>query len=182
MLKWFVVAVVILAVALLWRRSTYANRNLPRVGAPAPPFSLPDQNGDIRSNATYRGKWLVLYFYPKDDTPGCIEQALRFRDSLAALGQLGAAVCGVSVDDSTSHAAFARKYQLPFALLADRGGDTAARYGSLRNLGFIKLAKRNTFLIDPAGNIAKVRLGVSPSQNADDVASDLKTLKLRSGS
>jgi peroxiredoxin Q/BCP len=131
----------------------------------------------VRSNAEFRGKWLVLYFYPKDETPGCIEQALRFRDSMKALEAQGAAVCGVSVDDSTSHAAFASKYKLTFPLLADRGGATAARYGSLVNLGFVKFAKRNTFLIDPEGRIAKLRLGVSASKNADDVASDLQALR-----
>jgi thioredoxin-dependent peroxiredoxin len=177
MLKWLVVALAIAGAMLLWRRSTHANTNLPRVGAPAPEFALPDQNGTVRRNADYRGKWLVLYFYPKDDTPGCIEQALHFRDALSALETLGATVCGISVDDSASHADFARKYKLPFTLLADRNGVTAARYGSLRNFGFVKFAKRNTFLIDPKGTIAKVRLGVSPSQNADDVAKDLKTLR-----
>ena len=89
---------------------------------------------------------------------------------------LGAAVCGVSVDDSESHAAFARKYNLPFALLADRHGEIAARYGSLRNFGVVKFAKRNTFVIDPQGRIAKVYLGVSPARNAQDVTADLKRL------
>ena len=88
----------------------------------------------------------------------------------------GAAVCGVSVDDSASHAAFARKYNLPFALLADRAGTTAARYGSLMDFKFLKFARRNTFLIDPAGKIAKVYLGVNPSRNTSEVTSDLNKL------
>lgn len=177
MLTWLLTAAAIVAALLLWRGFNSTKRNLPRVGDPAPEFRLPDQHGTARSDAEFRGKWLVLYFYPKDETPGCIEQALRFRDSMAVLEAQGAAVCGVSVDDSTSHAAFARKHKLPFPLLADRDGATAARYGSLRNFGFVKFAKRNTFLIDPEGRIAKVRLGVSPSKNAADVASDLQALR-----
>ncbi len=88
----------------------------------------------------------------------------------------GAAVCGVSVDDSASHAAFARKYNLPFPLLADRAGSTASRYGSLRDFGVLKFARRNTFLIDPAGKVAKVYLGVNASRNAADVVNDLNRM------
>jgi len=89
---------------------------------------------------------------------------------------LGARVCGVSLDDSGSHGAFARKYNLPFVLLADRGGTVAARYGSLRNLGLVKIAKRNTFLVDPQGRVARVYLGVNPARNAGDVVSELRRL------
>ena len=89
---------------------------------------------------------------------------------------LGAAVCGVSVDASERHAAFARKYNLPFALLSDRIGAVASRYGSLRNFGVFKLAKRNTFLVDPKGRVTRVYLGVNPAQNADDVMEDLRRL------
>jgi peroxiredoxin Q/BCP len=118
----------------------------------------------------------VLYFYPRDDTPGCAEQAMRYRNAMRDLEGLGAAVCGVSVDSSDSHAAFARKYDLPFALLADRDGAVAARYGSLRNLGLIRFAKRNTFLIDPQGAIGKVYLGVNAARNTQDVTEDLRTI------
>ncbi len=90
---------------------------------------------------------------------------------------LGAAVCGVSVDASERHAAFARKYNLPFALLSDRSGAVSAQYGSLRNFGVLKLAKRNTFLIDPQGRVASVYLGVNPAQNAGDVIEDLQRFK-----
>ena len=89
---------------------------------------------------------------------------------------LGAAVCGVSVDSSSSHAAFARKYDLPFALLADRDGVVAARYGSLLDLGIVKFARRNTFLVDPQGRVEKVYLGVNPSRNTREVTEDLKKL------
>ena len=89
---------------------------------------------------------------------------------------LGAAVCGISVDDSASHAAFARKYNLPFALLADRSGQVASRYGSLLNLGVFRIAKRDTFLVDPQGKVAKVYVGVNAGRNAKDVAEDLRAI------
>ena len=177
MLKWLLVAVVLGLVLLLWRISAVAKAKLPKVNDTAPDFELPDQNGALRSSGEFRGRWLVLYFYPRDDTPGCSEQAARFRDTMDEIEALGASVCGVSVDDGVSHAAFARKYNLPFALLADAGGTVAARYGSLVNLGFVRFARRNTFLVDPRGRIAKVYLGVSPARNAGDVTSDLRKLK-----
>ena len=178
MIKWLLVAFLIGVALLLWRMSAFANGNLPKAGDPAPGFGLPDQNGKLRASAEFRGKWLVLYFYPRDDTPGCTEQAARFRDAMRELEALGAAVCGVSVDDSASHAEFARKYNLPFALLADRKGETAARFGSLLNLGVVKFAKRNTFLVDPQGKVAKVYLGVNPARNTQDVTADLKRLNV----
>ena len=176
MTKWLLIAFVVGVALLLWRITAHANRNLPKTGDAAPDFKLPDQHGTMRKSSEFRGKWLVLYFYPRDDTPGCTEQAARFRDAMRDLEAAGAMVCGVSVDDSASHAAFALKYNLQFALLADRQGETAMRYGSLRNFGFLKFAKRNTFLIDPAGKVAKVYLGVNPARNTDDVANDLKQL------
>ncbi len=148
----------------------------PKIGHPAPDFSLPDQNGQTRMLADFRGKWLALYFYPKDDTPGCTEQACKFRDDLHQLTELGAQVVGISVDNTSSHAAFAKKYNLQFPLLSDSKAETAARYGSLLNLGIIKFAKRNTFLIDPHGVIVKVYLSASASRNALEVVEDLKKL------
>ena len=119
----------------------------------------------------------MLYFYPKDDTPGCTEQACKFRDDLHQLTALGAQVVGVSVDDTASLAEFAKKYNLPFPLLADSKAEIAARYDSLTNMGIIKFAKRNTFLIDPQGRIAKVYLSASTSRNSIEVIEDLKKLK-----
>ena len=154
----------------------------PKPGERAPDFTLPDQNGTPRSLGEFAGRYLVLYFYPRDDTPGCAEQAMRFRNSMREVESLGAAVCGISVDDSASHAAFARKYNLPFALLADRGGRTAARYGSLWNLLFVRFAKRNTFLVDPDGVIAKIYVGVQPARNALEVIEDLRKLQIPAAS
>src|SRR5689334_19146808 len=124
-----------------------------KVGQAAPDFNLPDQNGDARNLSDFRGKWLALYFYPKDDTPGCTKQACKFRDDIQQLWTMGAEVVGISVDTTGSHASFAKKYGLPFPLLADRKGETVRRYDSMRSI--IGVAKRNTYLIDPEGRIAK---------------------------
>jgi peroxiredoxin Q/BCP len=147
----------------------------PKVGEAAPDFSLPDQNGQTHKLSDFRGKWLVLYFYVKDDTPGCTEQACKFRDDIHQLEEQGAQVVGVSVDNTASHADFAKKYSLPFPLLADSKGETAARYDSLRGDG--SLARRNTFVIDPQGRIARIYLSASTSRNSADVIEDLKKLK-----
>jgi peroxiredoxin Q/BCP len=176
MIKWLLIAFVVGIALLLWRITASAKRNLPKVGDAAPAFSLSDQTGKSRALDEFRGKWLVLYFYPRDDTPGCTEQAARYRDAMRELEALGAVVCGVSVDDSESHAAFARKFNLPFALLADRKGEVAARFGSLLNLGVVKFARRNTFLIDPDGKVVKVYVGVNPALNTQEVTADLKKL------
>lgn len=146
-----------------------------QVGQPAPDFRLPDQKGETHTLADFRGKWLVLYFYVKDDTPGCTEQACKFRDDIHELAELGAEVAGVSVDTTASHADFSKKYDLPFPLLADSTGTIAARYDSLRENS--RLARRNTFLIDPQGRIARIYLSASPSRNSADVITDLKKLK-----
>ena len=170
---WLLVLAVVGLALLLWRTNAAITRNLPTAGERAPGFALPDQNGQSRTLDEFRGQWLVLYFYPRDDTPGCTEQAMRFRNTMRELEALGAEVCGVSVDGAASHAAFARKYNLPFALLADRGGQVAANYGSLRDFGVVRVAKRNTFLIDPAGTVSSVYVGVNAARNADEVKEDL---------
>ncbi|HYD34431.1 MAG TPA: peroxiredoxin [Methylophilaceae bacterium] len=149
---------------------------IPKVGSPAPDFNLPDAKSHNHRLADYAGSWLVLYFYPKDDTPGCTKQACSFRDDLFQLEKLGAKVVGVSVDDTESHAQFARKYNLPFPLLSDKDGKVADKYGALINLGVIKKAKRYTFLIDPQGTIAKVYLSVDTSRHSQEIIDDLKQL------
>ncbi len=161
--------------SLLVARAARAGE-LPEVGKPAPDFNLSDQNGKQHGLHDYQGKYLVLYFYPKDDTPGCTQEACAFRDDLNLLTEMGAAVVGISVDDSESHAEFAKKYHLPFPLLADKDGQVAASYGALMNLGIMKLARRFTFLIDPQGNINKVYLSVETSRHSKDIISDLKNL------
>ena len=175
---WFIIGVVFALTLYFWRMNARIAVERPKAGDAAPGFALPDQTGKSRTLDEFLGKWLVLYFYPRDDTPGCVEQAMRFRNAMRDLESLGATVCGVSVDNSASHAAFAVKYNLPFALLADRGGEVAARYGSLRNFGVLKFAKRNTFLVDPQGKVAKVYVGVNAGRNAQEVADDLKSLNV----
>ena len=166
-------AAALVAAALLLGLSG-ARAALPSAGTPAPGFSLDDQSGKTRSLAEFRGKWLVLYFYPKDDTPGCTEEACKFRDDILALDQMGAQVIGVSLDDSASHAQFARKYSLPFPLLADPSGAVTRSYGALTQGG--RYAKRYTFLIDPAGRVAKVYTSVETSRHSVEVIDDLKRL------
>ncbi len=176
MSMWLLIVPVACAALLLWRLGVSGKRNLPRVGEVLADFALQDQNGATRSLAEFRGRRLVLYFYPRDDTPGCTEQAVRFRDAMQDIEALDAAVCGISVDDSASHAAFARKYNLPYALLADRDGAVARRFGSLLDLIVVKIARRNTFVIDPEGRLVRIFLGVSPAGNAREVIAELKGL------
>lgn len=176
MLVLLIASVVVLAFVMI--RASHA-ANAPQPGQAAPDFNLPDQHGKLHRLADYRGKWLVLYFYPKDDTPGCTKQACAFRDDIFTLRKLGAEVVGVSVDDTASHAEFAKKYSLPFPLLADQQGTTAARYGSITNLIAFKFAKRNTFLIDPQGLVAKVYLSAEAGRNSEQVIADLTALQAR---
>jgi thioredoxin-dependent peroxiredoxin len=147
------------------------------VGSVAPDFSLPDQTGKTQTLSAYRHHWVVLYFYPKDDTPGCTTEACQFRDDYLAVRKLGAEVLGVSVDNHDSHAEFASKYHLPFPLLADTDGKVAKQYGALWSLGFVKFARRHTFIIDPDGRIAKIYRSVDPKTHSRQVIDDLKSLE-----
>ncbi len=174
----FIILFIVLsaALALVWMRSSHAAA-IPEVGQPAPDFSLIDQNGKLQNLADYRGKWLVLYFYPKDETPACTTEACAFRDDILKIRKLNAEVVGVSIDDANRHAEFAKKHGLPFPLLADKEGVVAARYGSVMNLLVMKLAKRNTFIIDPQGRIAKVYTGADAGRNSEQVIADLPKLE-----
>lgn len=167
-------ALLLVASAVLWMLRPGTQRP---EGSAAPDFELPDQNGQTHRLSDYAGRWLVLYFYPQDDTPGCTREACRFRDDIGILGDLDAAVVGVSVDDTRSHAGFARKYQLPFPLLSDPSGQTSTAYDSLLNLGVIRLARRHTFIIAPDGRIAARFDKVDPASHAQQVAHTLKTLQ-----
>src|SRR5574340_514068 len=177
MLKLILVGVLVLLVvasAVLWMLRPGGRL---AEGSAAPDFSLQDQNGKTHRLGDYAGRWLVLYFYPKDDTPGCTKEACRFRDDIGVLGDLNAAVVGVSVDDTRTHADFARKYQLAFPLLSDPDGRTAAAYDSLLNLGVVRLARRHTFIIAPDGRIAARFDKVEPARHAQEVARTLQTLQ-----
>jgi peroxiredoxin Q/BCP len=146
-------------------------------GDDAPNFSLPDNQGRQVNLNDFKGKWVVLYFYPKDDTPGCMTEACHFRDDFKLLENLGAQVVGMSIDDSFSHKKFAEKYNLPFPLLSDASGEVASLYGALNNFLVIKLAKRYTYLINPQGKIAKIYLSVDTSKHSQEIIEDLKKLK-----
>ncbi len=149
----------------------------PADGASAPDFKLQDQKGDWHTLHQYQGKWVVLYFYPKDDTPGCTTEVCTFRDDVLKLHKAGADVLGVSLDDIKSHAAFAEKYHVPFPLLADNTQSTAKAYGVLTNHMGVSYAKRETFLIDPSGKVAKHYVKVDPKENSGQVLADLAALK-----
>lgn len=175
-MEWLTIILSVFALGFMfWFFST--NKKSLEAGQSAPDFKLADQHGKIHTLADFHGKWLALYFYPKDDTPGCTKQACTFRDGLQDLADLGAEVIGVSVDDTSSHADFAKKYHLQFPLLADTAAETTARYHSLINLGIVKFARRNTFLIDPQGKIARIYLSASAARNSAEVIKDLKHLQ-----
>lgn len=150
-------------------------------GTIAPEFALPDQEGRIHRLSDYRGKWVVLYFYPKDDTPGCTKEACGFRDRMGDLQELGAVVLGVSADGVESHKRFAEKYGLNFPLLADPERQAILAYGAWgkKNLYGKEYegVLRQTFLIDPEGRIAKVWRKVSPEGHAEEVAEVLRALR-----
>ncbi len=154
----------------------------PAEGSAAPDFRLQDQAGKWHTLADYRGKWVVMYFYPKDNTPGCTTQACEIRDDIFAFRKLGAVVLGVSVDDVESHKAFAEEYNLPFALLADADKKVAGRYGVLTKFGGIwEIARRDTFIIDPEGRIARHYMKVDPDGHSAMVLAELKKLGAGAG-
>ena len=146
-------------------------------GDPAPGFELVDQNGDMHSLEDYRDKWVILYFYPKDDTPGCTTEACEFRDSIFKFRELGCQVLGISLDDQESHKEFAEKYGLPFPLLADTEGTTASAYGVKTRMFGMTMAKRQSFLINPDGYVAKHYAKVDPDDHSDNVLADLAMLQ-----
>ena len=146
-------------------------------GEKAPDFRLPSTTGSYVSLKTYRGKSVVLYFYPKDDTPGCTTQACDFRDAVERIIASRSTVFGVSLDSVESHKRFAEKNNLQFSLLSDQGGRVSKAYDSLNNFISFKSSKRNTFIIDPEGKIAKIYLSVKPSTHSQMVLNDLNQLQ-----
>ena len=178
MKRWLVVLTLALVVgaAQLYAAEAGAPTG-PAVGQPAPDFHLQDQKGDWHTLAQERGKWTVLYFYPKDFTPGCTTEVCTFRDDIVALRKAGADVLGVSLDDVKSHAEFAEKYHVPFRLLSDADQKVAKGYGVLTSKLGMSYARRETFLIDPQGIVAKHYKDVDPEQNSKQVLADLAVLK-----
>jgi len=152
------------------------------VGKAAPEFRLQDQTGAWRSLADYRGKWVVLYFYPKDNTPGCTTQACEFRDEIFAFRRASAVILGVSVDKVDSKEAFAKEHSLPFPVLSDANTETTKAYGSLTSYPQFKMfniARRDTFIIDPEGRVAKRFDNVNPNGHSKMVLAELAVLQKR---
>lgn len=155
--------------------AAFASEHL-ALGQPAPEFELSDQNGQLHSLEDYRDQWVVLYFYPKDQTPGCTTEACEFRDNIFAFRDINAQILGVSLDDAESHQKFAEKYGLPFPLLADIEGKASEAYSVKTRMFGMKVAKRQTFVIDPDGKLAKHYENVKPSEHSQQVLADLKEL------
>lgn len=153
---------------------------IPSAGSPAPLFTLPDQNGEERSLASYEGQWVLLYFYPKDDTPGCTKEACAIRDAFPNFDAKKIVVLGISPDTVKSHKKFEEKYALPFTLLADTDKEVANLYGVWGPKKFMgreyEGVMRTSFLISPDGTIAKVYEKVKPEIHAAEVLTDLETL------
>ena len=164
-----------LFLALIVAAGAFASDGL-IVGEPAPEFELPDQDGQLHSLEDYRDRWVVLYFYPKDETPGCTTEACEFRDNIFAYRALNAQILGVSLDDVESHKAFAENHGLPFPLLADSQGDAAEAYGVKTRMFGMTVARRQTFIIDPAGNLALHYERVDPDTHSAEVLADLEQL------
>ncbi len=163
--------IAIAVAALLTTALALAN---PAVDDAAPSFELPDQTGKVHTLEDYRGQWVVLYFYPKNNTPGCTTEACEFRDNIFAFKRMNAQIIGVSLDDVDSHKEFAEEYNLPFPLLADTEGELSKAYDVLGYMG--TMAKRQTFIINPDGKIAKHYEKVRPDVHSEEVIADLETL------
>jgi peroxiredoxin Q/BCP len=168
------VVIIIFLVPRLFSRSRAAT---PSPGTVAPSFTLPSQEGASISLKDYRGNWIVLYFYPKDQTPGCTREARNFQGDQSKYAERHAVVLGVSVDSVDSHKKFCAKEGLNFKLLADSDGKVSQAYGSLTNLGVVKFAARHTFLIDPGGTVAKAYTSVDPARHSQEVLAALDQMQ-----
>src|ERR1044071_5048753 len=167
----FVVAIVMAC------SSVNAVSEIPTVGAAAPTFSLVNNEGKQVSLNDYKGKWVVLYFYPKDFTSGCTLEARNFQKDLAKYDAANAVILGVSVDTAESHKEFCTKEGLNFKLLSDPEGKVSEQYGSTMEYNGVKLSARNTFIIDPQGKIAKVFEKVKPGGHSEEVLAALASLQ-----
>ena len=149
------------------------------IDSPAPDFALKDQFGNVVSLASLLGSWTVIYFYPRDDTPGCTREACSFRDNFAGIRDAGATVIGVSADGAESHREFARKYKLPFSLLIDEGNQMARDYGACGPKGMYGRTYegiiRSTYILDPGGRVAKVWPKVKPDSHGSQVLDWLRS-------
>jgi thioredoxin-dependent peroxiredoxin len=173
------IAAVVLAITgfVVVRARAVDNAPMPEVGQTAPTFTLPNQEGTPVNLSSYQGKWVVLYFYPKDMTTGCTIEAHNFQRDLDKYKAMNAVILGVSVDTVDSHKQFCTKDSLSFTLLADPDKKVVQQYGSLGSFGPMVIANRNTFLIDPSGKIVKVWTKVNPNSHSEDVLATLGQLQ-----
>src|ERR1700684_2577790 len=163
------ILMVVVVIFVAPRLFSGARATPPRPGDVAPEFTLPSQEGASVSLQDYRGSWVVLYFYPKDQTPGCTREAHNFQVDQPKYAERHAVVLGVSVDSVDSHKKFCAKEGLNFKLLADTDHKVTDAYGSLTNLGLVKFAARHTFVVDPKGKIAKAYTSVDPLKHSAEV-------------
>ena len=146
-------------------------------GQPAPDFSLLDNNKNKQSLRDYYDQWLILFFYPKDNTPGCTTEVCQLRDNYAEITAMNVKILGINTDTTESHTRFINKQQLPFPLLSDETGFVSKQYETLFKLGPIKFCKRHSFIIDPQGKIARIYRKVTPAQHSQQIIADLKELQ-----
>jgi thioredoxin-dependent peroxiredoxin len=172
-----IVSLLFLTLALTTLFAVAADQPVPAAGNPAPAFSLPNQEGAQVSLDQFKGKWVVLYFYPKDFTSGCTVEAHNFQRDLDKYTEKNAVILGVSVDDVDSHKGFCAKEGLNFKLLADSSHAVTQKYGSVMEYNGMTLAARNTFLIDPTGVVKKVYTKVDPQGHSAAVLADLQQLQ-----
>ncbi len=147
------------------------------VGQLAPDFKLMAQDGKFKALSDYKGKWVILYFYPKDGTPGCTTEAKNFRDAYSKYQSLNAEIVGVSLDDNNSHKDFSKQYQLPFDILSDTDKAAAKAYKVLGGFGPVEYTKRQTFIIDPSGSIVHHFKKVNATKHEKNVMNTLKQLQ-----
>jgi peroxiredoxin Q/BCP len=167
------IVAIVLFVAVVAVRAMRTGEKAPRSGMPAPDFTLNSQDGKPLSLHDLRGKWVVLYFYPKDFTSGCTIEAHNFQRDLAQYEQKSAIILGVSVQEEGTHREFCAKEGLHFKLLADTNYKVSSAYGSLMNLGVAKISARHTFLIDPDGLVRKTYLNVNAQAHSAELLADL---------
>ncbi len=170
---WVFVAIIVLVIGVAVVRAMRTGEKAPSSGTPAPDFTLNSQDGKPLSLRDLRGKWVVLYFYPKDFTSGCTKEAHNFQRDLRQYEQKNAIILGVSVQDEATHQKFCTKEGLSFKLLADTNYQVSSAYDSLVNLGVAKLSARHTFLIDPNGVVRKTYLNVNAEKHSAEVLADL---------
>ncbi len=174
---WIIVIVVLALAGLVVAWWVVSAKELPVLGSAAPEFSLASQEGSQVRLKDYHGKWVVLYFYPKDFTTGCTIEAHNFQRDQAEYARRNAVILGVSVDSAESHKNFCAKEGLNFKLLSDTQHQVSKQYGSLMNFGVVQISSRNTFLIDPRGKIARAFSSVNPARHSAEMLAAIDELE-----